>query len=296
MAPPEAENAGPNQVNDHQAVVLDKTKKIFRHNSFEISAISEYLKRTSDYLMGIFDDQFFILKKVEDHAKHTRLLVNDVESKINDAVSLSNHAREGADIGKSNMENLSISVKSFEEIGQLIAEFSNVVSVLNSQMREIDSVVFMAKLLSFNATIEAARVGDLGQGMSVVALEMTKLSQQIGETSQKIQVSLKTSNESLSTVQNRVSHLLTNSTDLIHSSQKVIHSIIEEIYVLSEKISGVTDSLDSYKKSTEEFDEILTRMTKTSNTLGTASANTKLARINLEELKNYNENCEEILR
>lgn len=278
-----------NLVKDKEMPVTDDARKSFEYNSIELYSMSTYLSKTSDYLLGIFQDQFLILNKVDDHAKKTRALVNDVEIKINDAAASSAHAREGADAGRTDMENLSTSVKSLEEVRILLADFSNIFKTLNSQMSEIDSIVHTSKILSFNASIEAARAGEHGKGFAVVAQEMRSLTQQIGETSQNIQSSLKVSNDSLSAVGKRVGSLLSESTGLIHSSQKSINLIIEEFYILSEKIAGVSDSLGGYKKSTVELDEILSRIAKTSNTLGTASANTKLAQINLEDLKSYND-------
>jgi methyl-accepting chemotaxis protein len=264
---------------------LDELKLV---NRSELNYLSKYLKKNSEYLLGIFDDQFQILKKVESHTHSTRRLVEEVESRVNGATDSSQQAQKGADVGRNQMSNLSSSVESLNEVGILLNEFSHVFKVLTTQMTQIDSIVFMAKLLSFNATVEAARVGDLGQGMSVVALEMTKLAQQIGSTSKEIQTVLKSSNDSLNGLNTKITSLLSNSTELISSTQTSLNTVIDEIFILSGKINEITGSLSDYKKSTSELDEILNQITKTSNTLGTASANTDLVRLNLNELENLN--------
>lgn len=283
-------------VNDQIQELLVESKTSFRHNSYELGAVAEYLNKTSNYLLGIFQDQFFILNKIEGHANKTNRLVQDVDLKISEAAVSSKQARAGADAGRSDIQNLSNSVQSLEEVGKLLSEFSLIIKELTSQMSDIDSIVHTSKILSFNATIEAARAGDYGKGFAVVAYEMRELTQKIGETSQNIQATLKKSNESLSVGGSRVRNLLTDSTGLIHSSQNSINLIIAEIYTLTEKITQISDSLSGYKKSSEELDEILSRISKTSTTLGTASANSKLARINLEDLKSFNEYCEDQLK
>lgn len=257
-------------------------------NTHEISYYSKYLDKTSSELLNVFDNQFLILKKVEDHAYHTRGLVGEVELRITDVTASSNQAKNGADTGRLHMSNLSTSVHSLAEVGELLTGFTKVLQGLTVQMKEIDNIVFTTKVLSLNATLESARVGAMGEGMSVVAREMTQLAAQIGKTSGDIQKTLKSSNENLSTMSSKITNLISDSTGLINSSQTSLSSIIDEIYILTGKISEMAGSLSNYKKSTKQLDEIVNDITKASNTLGTASANTKLVKFNLEELGNYN--------
>jgi Iron only hydrogenase large subunit, C-terminal domain len=72
-------------------------------------------------------------------------------------------------------------------------------SQLEKITRDIDKIVMQLKLLSLNASIEAARAGQAGVAFSVVAGEIGKLSQetsaQIKETAQIINASTKLSNK-----------------------------------------------------------------------------------------------------
>lgn len=271
--------------------VKAKMKNIADHNSHDLSYFSRYLKKTSDNLLGIFHDQFLILKKVEEHARHTRSLVGEVELRITDVTVSSSQAKAGADAGRRHMTDLSTSVLSLNEIGELLISFTKVLQGLTIQMKEIDNIVLTTKILSLNATLESARVGELGKGMSVVARDMTILSSQIGKTSSAIQITLKNSNDSLFSMNSKITNLISDSTGLINSSKSSLNSVIDEIYVLTDKISEMAGALSSYKNSTKQLDEIVDDITKASNTLGTASANTNLVKLNLEELSKYNEHC-----
>lgn len=65
---------------------------------------------------------------------------------------------------------------------QLEANFKDLVS----QTKIIDETVMQAKLLSFNASIEASRAGNAGKGFAVVAEEIAKLAAQSAETAKEI--------------------------------------------------------------------------------------------------------------
>ncbi|GIL16292.1 MAG: hypothetical protein BroJett040_00430 [Oligoflexia bacterium] len=74
-------------------------------------------------------------------------------------------------IDKSNKENQEI-VKLIQEVG--------------SKAKVINDIVFQTKLLSFNASIEAARAGDKGKGFAVVAEEVGNLASMSGNAAREI--------------------------------------------------------------------------------------------------------------
>lgn len=84
------------------------------------------------------------------------------------------------DIAKSNQE--------VERISQVITEIANKTKVINE-------IVFQTRLLSFNASVEAARAGDMGKGFSVVAEEVGRLAEMSGKSAVEISEILSKSSE-----------------------------------------------------------------------------------------------------
>ena len=64
-----------------------------------------------------------------------------------------------------------------------VQQLSNDINVILGYIKEISN---QTKMLGLNASIEAARVGDLGKGFGVVALEIRKLSESSKETTNNI--------------------------------------------------------------------------------------------------------------
>lgn len=60
------------------------------------------------------------------------------------------------------------------------------INEIQSFVKDIQSISGKTNILSLNASIEAARSGEVGKGFSVVAIEMQKLANDIKESSSKI--------------------------------------------------------------------------------------------------------------
>lgn len=65
-------------------------------------------------------------------------------------------------------------------VGQNIAALSQQISVIESVMKQIQNISTQVRMLSINASIEAARAGAAGKGFSVVAQEVGSLAQNTG--------------------------------------------------------------------------------------------------------------------
>jgi methyl-accepting chemotaxis protein len=72
--------------------------------------------------------------------------------------------------------------ENFEEINSIV----QVINVIQEKTNVINDIVFQTKLLAFNASVEAARAGDLGKGFAVVAEEVGNLANMSGQASKEI--------------------------------------------------------------------------------------------------------------
>lgn len=102
-----------------------------------------------------------------------------------------------------------------------VGEIVTVISEIGTKTRVINEIVFQTKLLSFNASVEAARAGVHGKGFAVVAEEVGKLAQLSGNAAKEISDLL---TSSIARVEKVVEESRREITKLIATSQEKIES------------------------------------------------------------------------
>lgn len=199
-----------------QASSLEQTSSSIEEMSSMVQKNAESAKRTSELAMSSSNS-----------AEKGKQVVLDMIQAIDD-ISVSNASIQ-RQIDESNAE--------IAEIVKVIAEIGNKTKVIND-------IVFQTKLLSFNASVEAARAGDNGKGFAVVAEEVGNLAQMSGNAAKEITAmldsSIKKVEDIVSNTKLKVGHLIEDGKHKVESGNhiaKTCGTVLDEIV---ENVSTVT--------------------------------------------------------
>lgn len=156
--------------------------------------------------------------------------------------------------GKADMQNVGAAMKNINEsviklqqaidkVGQASEEITNITGVISDIADETN-------LLSLNASIEAARAGDVGRGFAVVAKEISKLSQTSSNSVHNIESLISEINvlvkDAVSQADNSVNNIQ-NSGELVKDALKtfdVIFNNIDEVNKLVQQMLEKVEKVD----------------------------------------------------
>lgn len=157
---------------------------------------------------------------------------------------------ECVDQGKDDLQRLinevDETVKSGENIAELLANLQDNMTEMNKISKMIDSIAFQTNILALNANVEAARAGDAGRGFAVVADEVSSMSNQTkdatGVISQMISNVSDALQEVITGIQN-ITEKINLEKEAVANSQASFAAISENAENVSQRVSSLIDTL-----------------------------------------------------
>jgi methyl-accepting chemotaxis protein len=164
----------------------------------------------------------------------------------------------------SDIQNSSQRLQAIEQIIEDISDKNNV----------INSIVFKTQLLSFNASIEAARAGDYGKGFSVVAEEVGALADLSGKAALEIGQLLDKSRQSVKEILGEIKTKVESSHHVANDAQKAFVDIAIQVDSLCAEMSLISEATQQQEVGLQQVDASMKQMNTaaTSNTAATDAA------------------------
>ncbi|WP_052345721.1 methyl-accepting chemotaxis protein [Paucisalibacillus sp. EB02] len=176
-----------------------------------------------------------------------------IEKMISSMETIFSNARDmdiSAKHGEKNISELINTVDTFnQDFDHLTSTIHHVQTYSNSISQLvglIQGIADQTKLLSLNASIEAARAGDAGKGFAVVASEVGKLAEQSSSAAEQITESITNMDTITNTATKEFEQMLTKTkTTLTKSSESKlsINEMMQEIFEVSTELERLQDDL-----------------------------------------------------
>lgn len=243
---------------------------------------STSMATTSDQLSSAATEQAAALQETVSAIDEVSAMVSKNAENARKSKEISQDSEKSALQGKKSMEEMitvideihKSNTEMMEQIKKSNEEFTNIVNVINeigNKTKVINDIVFQTKLLSFNASVEAARAGAHGKGFAVVAEEVGNLAQMSGNAAKEISGLLDSSivkvESIVSETKSRVDRLVEAGKEKVDAGIKTAKSCSEVLEEIVASVSQVNQMVEEIATASNEQAQGVSEITKAMNQL-----------------------------
>lgn len=229
-------------------------------NSPAGAQVSDRVKIAFSRLSSSAQEQSAAVQQTMASIEEMRSMLSQTDRHVTHSLSLAQKAAEDGENRLKTVEKMQNAMTAIKDSNVLLADLQTIFAAIKNKTRVINDIVFKTQLLSFNASIEAARAGHFGKGFSVVAEEVGRLAQTSGKASKEIETLILESQQKATSVVTEViarAHEGANvSTEAMVSFQDVTRVISEIAKSLNAMSEASREQLQGMEQTTTAIEKI----------------------------------------
>lgn len=271
-----------NVLNEKSSHVFDGLVKSFIRLHSRVSTIfenSDVLGVKAQSLKVSVDKTNINLEHFSEAEGRFQQSVDVLQNRFSSVAKLTDETHQNIKQMSSSLDGLNSSKTQLEELNTVIASISELAKRISGIAQEV-------KLLSFNASIEAARAGPQGAGFSVVAAEMNRMAGQSNTLSEDIQKLVSSNQKKVQETVKSISRNSQETSSFIEAAVTSFEELENEIEKSQTSIDVLKNAFEQQKSSSGAMLTILKDMT--SELISSISLISKI-KIDSEDLKTSTE-------
>jgi methyl-accepting chemotaxis protein len=192
-----------------------------------------------------------------------RSIISQTAKYVDECQTLSSGVREKTQDGDRIMQSMVSSMEAIQQTNSQLQNMVNIISEISNKTKVINDIVFKTQLLSFNASIEAARAGQHGRGFAVVAEEVGNLAQMSGKAAKEIEVLLQDSQKQVGNIIESVHHRISEGQSVSSQALSRFSEIASDIHSISEKIKNISNATKEQESGVTQTAKAMDQMDTT---------------------------------
>lgn len=232
---------------------------------------SSNLSKVSDELAAGSSEQAAAVQETVASMTEMTSMINQTAKHVEESEGLAMEVNSRTQQGAKIMQDMVRSMETIQQANEELHEMKMIIGEIAEKTKVINDIVFKTQLLSFNASIEAARAGQHGRGFAVVAEEVGNLAQMSGNAANEIADLLQKS-------QSHVEQIVESTKVRVSEGQSVSGQAMSTFNEIAEEVELITSKIKSIQDATREQEEGVGQVSLTMKQIDeTTQANSNMA-------------------
>lgn len=246
---------------------LDRELTQFVYKLYDFAAqndqTSETLKAASENLSGSSSQQSAAVQQTVASIAEIRSMLAQTAIHVREMQNMTSTVNDRTHEGSQIMNRMESAMVAIEQANSQLQSFEEIINGIREKTTVINDIVFKTQLLSFNASIEAARAGQYGRGFAVVAEEVGKLALLSGGASKEIDQLLSDSQKRVRQIVDAVQGRVSDGKAVTGEALKQFNDITRQIVLISDKVNQVGEATLEQEGGVEQTARAMDQMDET---------------------------------
>ena len=233
--------------------ILEKVSQKSKEMGDELNSSSQQLSAASSEQASAIQETVSALSEMTS-------MIAQTSSSSQLSLQSTNSVAEKSEMGRKIMDRLTQTMKLIEERSSEFVAIHQAIRDIQTKTSVINDIVFKTQLLSFNASIEAARAGQEGRGFAVVAEEVGNLAKMSGSAAKEIETLLIESERRVSSSTDLIRQSVNEGAVVGGEATQSFNEIANLIRNIREQVSNVAEATSQQQIGIEEANKAMKQL------------------------------------
>jgi methyl-accepting chemotaxis protein len=222
--------------------MVQNFKKIILHLSEEVnrlSSTSSQVSSTSQTLAEAATEQSASIEETVSSMEEITSMLDQTSHHSSRSLQIAEDSQNVAAEGRQTISRLGHAMDEIQTANTKLERIVGLIEDIRQKTKVINDIVFETRLLSFNASIEAARAGIHGKGFAVVAEEVGKLASLSGKSAEEIRSLLDSSTKEVADVVKATSDRVQTGKTASYDCEQAFTAMRDTLLKISESVKTI---------------------------------------------------------
>ncbi len=273
----------------------DQLKEGTRQNEQTGLGLQNSSKSLTDWATQQYTSMNATVLAMNNMAKMIEATSGAAQDCLENSNSVMNQTQSGNEI----MGELAYSMDSLKASNEKLASLADIITGIENKTKVIRKIAFKSEVLSFNASIEAARAGAYGKGFAVVASEVVNLAGMVAVAATEIEKIISKSRSEVSMVVQEMKRDIVGGKSVADGALDCFKKIDEEVKKIGVKILEISNAsqeqLSGVQQATKTIEELECSASQTMNSAHSLKSLADRATAQAEKLKVISFNLQDLV-